>query len=58
MTVGVTAGASAPEILVEQVTNCLKELGMTITTDDRGITEDVTFVLPKELRKMRSLAEN
>lgn len=56
--VGLTAGASAPEILVEQVTDCLKELGMTITTDDRGITEDVTFVLPKELRKMRSLAEN
>jgi 4-hydroxy-3-methylbut-2-enyl diphosphate reductase len=48
--IGLTAGASAPEILVKRVTDRLKSLGMEITTDDHGIRENVTFVLPKELR--------
>lgn len=48
--VGLTAGASAPEILVKEVTDRLQELGATITTDDQGITETISFVLPKELR--------
>ena len=52
--VGLTAGASAPEILVERVIERLKGLGMSITKDDQGIVENVTFVLPKELRDMRS----
>jgi 4-hydroxy-3-methylbut-2-enyl diphosphate reductase len=52
--VGLTAGASAPEILVECVTERLKKLGMKITSDDQGIVENVIFVLPKELRDMRS----
>ena len=52
--VGLTAGASAPEILVERVTKRLEALGMTISTDDHGVVENVTFVLPKELRKMQS----
>ncbi len=56
--IGLTAGASAPEILVERVTQRLKELGMTITTDDRGITENVTFVLPKELREIPVQSKN
>jgi 4-hydroxy-3-methylbut-2-enyl diphosphate reductase len=51
--IGLTAGASAPEILVERVTQRLKDLGMTISTDDHGVLENVTFVLPKELRKIR-----
>lgn len=50
MTVGVTAGASAPEILVEEVNEKLVSLGATILPDDQGIIEDVSFVLPKELR--------
>jgi 4-hydroxy-3-methylbut-2-enyl diphosphate reductase len=50
ITVGVTAGASAPEVLVEEVNKKLSTLGATILPDDQGIIEDVSFVLPKELR--------
>ena len=48
--VGVTAGASAPEILVDEVNKKLETLGATILPDDQGILEDVSFVLPKELK--------
>jgi len=48
--IGITAGASAPEILVEQVIEKLSSLGAEITPDDQGIVETVSFVLPKELR--------
>lgn len=48
--VGLTAGASAPEVLVKEVTDRLQELGATVTTDDQGVTETISFVLPKELR--------
>ncbi|HIO92166.1 MAG TPA: 4-hydroxy-3-methylbut-2-enyl diphosphate reductase [Leucothrix mucor] len=51
--VGLTAGASAPEVLVKRVTDRLSELGVEVTADDRGILEDVTFVLPKELRDIK-----
>ncbi|MCK5809872.1 MAG: 4-hydroxy-3-methylbut-2-enyl diphosphate reductase, partial [Cocleimonas sp.] len=51
--IGLTAGASAPEILVERVTQRLKNLGMTINKDDHGVLENVIFVLPKELRKLQ-----
>ena len=49
--IGVTAGASAPEILVEEVNAKLASLGADIMPDDQGILENVSFVLPKELRK-------
>ena len=48
--IGVTAGASAPEILVEEVNAKLASLGAEIMPDDQGILESVSFVLPKELR--------
>ena len=48
--VGVTAGASAPEILVKKVVNQLKEWGGTLVTENTGIEEKVVFSLPKELR--------
>lgn len=48
--IGVTAGASAPEILVEQVNVKLASLGAEIMPDNQGILENVSFVLPKELR--------
>lgn len=48
--VGVTAGASAPEVLVEEVNNKLASLGAEIMPDNQGIVENVSFVLPKELR--------
>ncbi|MCK5895749.1 MAG: 4-hydroxy-3-methylbut-2-enyl diphosphate reductase, partial [Cocleimonas sp.] len=56
--IGLTAGASAPEVLVKRVTDRLKNLGMTITTDDHGIRENVTFVLPKELRHIQTPLES
>ncbi len=51
--IGLTAGASAPEILVDEVTQRLKALGATILEDNQGIKEDVSFVLPKTLRKIQ-----
>lgn len=48
--VGITAGASAPEVLVQQVTTRLEELGANVMPDNQGIVENVSFVLPKELR--------
>ncbi|CAL1239973.1 4-hydroxy-3-methylbut-2-enyl diphosphate reductase [Candidatus Methylocalor cossyra] len=49
--IGVTAGASAPEILVSQVVAKLKSWGGTALTEHRGIEEKVVFSLPKELRR-------
>ena len=47
--VGVTAGASAPEVLVEQVVQKLKDWGCDIVKEVPGITEQVVFSLPREL---------
>ena len=47
--VGVTAGASAPEVLVQRVIVRLKELGAQGVTELSGIVENVTFPLPKGL---------
>jgi 4-hydroxy-3-methylbut-2-enyl diphosphate reductase len=47
--VGVTAGASAPEVLVEQVSERLAALGYTNQLDLDLIREDVRFTLPPEL---------
>ena len=47
--VGVTAGASAPEVLVLEVVARLKEFGATQVDEVDGITERVTFPLPKNL---------
>ncbi len=49
--VGVTAGASAPEILVQEVVDQLKQWGGQSTTEIQGIEEKVVFSLPKELKK-------
>ena len=48
--VGVTAGASAPEILVKKVISQLKSWGGKMVTENAGIEEKVVFSLPKELR--------
>jgi 4-hydroxy-3-methylbut-2-enyl diphosphate reductase len=53
-TVGVTAGASAPEILVKQVIDKLVALGATVVRELEGATEKVTFPLPKTLAGARS----
>ena len=47
--VGVTAGASAPEVLVQEVVARLMELGAEKVSELSGITEHVTFPLPKNL---------
>jgi 4-hydroxy-3-methylbut-2-enyl diphosphate reductase len=47
--VGLTAGASAPEVLVKQVSERLAEYGFTDQDDIDLIREDVRFVLPPEL---------
>ena len=48
--VGVTAGASAPELLVEEVIDTLRQQGVTTVRDLDGREENVTFSLPKALR--------
>lgn len=48
--VGVTAGASAPEVLVEGVITHLQNHGAQVHMQDSGITENISFVLPKALR--------
>ncbi len=48
--VGITAGASAPELLVQGVVARLVELGTTHVTELQGILEHVVFPLPKALQ--------
>jgi 4-hydroxy-3-methylbut-2-en-1-yl diphosphate reductase len=45
--VGLTAGASAPEFLVQRVLGRLKDLGVTVVTDLGGVPETTAFRLPK-----------
>jgi len=47
--IGVTAGASAPEVLVQAVIDRLKELGARSVRPLDGVLESVTFPLPKGL---------
>jgi len=47
--IGVTAGASAPEVLVQEVIERLRELGAATVVSLEGIEENVTFPLPKGL---------
>ncbi|WP_102510347.1 4-hydroxy-3-methylbut-2-enyl diphosphate reductase [Sanguibacter massiliensis] len=49
-TVGVTSGASVPEILVEEVLRYLAERGYGEVEEVRTATEDLMFSLPRELR--------
>ena len=47
--IGITAGASAPEVLVTSVVERMKALGVTDIREADGIRENVVFSLPKEL---------
>lgn len=49
-TVGITAGASAPEILVRQVVERLQEMGGEEPEEIAGREENIQFSVPKELR--------
>jgi 4-hydroxy-3-methylbut-2-enyl diphosphate reductase len=48
--IGVTAGASAPEVLVQEVVNRLRALGAVAVEESRGQQENIVFSLPRELR--------
>ena len=48
--IGITAGASAPEVLVQSVIDRLKELGAGSVEVQSGIAENVVFPLPRELQ--------
>lgn len=53
-TVGLTSGASVPEVLVREVLQWLAERGYDDVETVETTTETLTFTLPKELRKSRS----
>jgi 4-hydroxy-3-methylbut-2-enyl diphosphate reductase len=48
--VGVTAGASAPEVLVREVLERLQQLGGAVPREMEGVEEHIIFSMPKELR--------
>ena len=50
-TIGVTAGASAPEVLVQEVINHLYGQGATEVVEVSGAQENVHFPVPEELRR-------
>ena len=50
---GLTAGASAPEILVQQVVDRLREIAHVDPKEVHGVEEKIVFSLPKELRDQR-----
>ncbi|WP_107879667.1 4-hydroxy-3-methylbut-2-enyl diphosphate reductase [Neisseria animaloris] len=49
--VGVTAGASAPEVLVQEVITTIQNWGHDTVREGEGVEESIVFVLPKALRK-------
>ncbi|WP_237068689.1 4-hydroxy-3-methylbut-2-enyl diphosphate reductase [Microbulbifer guangxiensis] len=48
--IGITAGASAPEVLVQEVIERLQQLGAELPEEMAGREENIRFTLPKELR--------
>jgi len=48
--IGLTAGASAPEVLVQQVITRLKQWGIDTVAERHGREEHLVFALPRELR--------
>ena len=47
--IGLTAGASAPEVLVQSIINKLKSYGAMNVINSDGVEENITFKIPKEL---------
>jgi 4-hydroxy-3-methylbut-2-enyl diphosphate reductase len=52
--VGLTAGASAPDVLVQRVIARLREWGATAVDEQDGVLEDVAFPIPRALRRDES----
>ncbi len=57
-TIGITAGASAPEALVQQVIARLQQWGAGVARNMDGPLEDITFALPKKLRDIPVILES
>lgn len=55
--IGVSAGASAPEVLVKEVIHKLETLGASNVTELQGVVENVIFKLPKNLTSAPSTAK-
>jgi 4-hydroxy-3-methylbut-2-enyl diphosphate reductase len=53
--IGITAGASAPEVLVQSVVNRLKEIGAVSVRQMDGLVEHVSFPLPRGLSEKRQI---
>jgi 4-hydroxy-3-methylbut-2-enyl diphosphate reductase len=51
--IGISAGASAPEILVQEVIARLKSMGAENVHELEGISENVVFSLPKSLSNIK-----
>ena len=47
---GITSGASAPEELVKEIISYCEGFGFSIVEEIQGLTENISFKLPKELR--------
>jgi len=56
-TIGITAGASAPDELVDSVVNALRGIGPVAVSTLDGVEENIQFSLPAELRRAASLQE-
>jgi len=56
--VGITAGASAPEHLVQEVVEYFREQGASTIEEVEAITEEVSFALPPELVRARTARES
>ena len=54
---GITAGASAPEYLVDEVVTYFRERGVTDIEEVEAVTEEVNFALPPELARDRAVQE-
>jgi 4-hydroxy-3-methylbut-2-enyl diphosphate reductase len=53
-TVGLTSGASVPDVLVREVLQWLAERGFADVEEVETVKETLTFALPKELREPRN----
>ena len=49
---GITAGASAPEVLVQQVVDRMRQFSQNKPLELRGVEENIVFSMPKELRQI------
>jgi 4-hydroxy-3-methylbut-2-enyl diphosphate reductase len=48
--VGVTAGASAPEVLTQEIVTVIKSFGLKVVKTLPGIEENIVFTMPKGLQ--------